>query len=127
MTAQQPLDQVATPVRKQPLPRSETEKGYKRERSFIDFLPWVEYLDDHDAVLLEDGRSVGAVFEINPIGTAGRTQEHLASVRDTLEEALADSFEEYDHSPWVIQTFTFDDTQICLLYTSDAADDLLQV
>ena len=70
MTARQPLDQVTTPVSKQPLLRRETEKGYKRERSFIDFLPWVEYLDDHKAVLLEDGRSVGAVFEINPIGTA---------------------------------------------------------
>ena len=100
------------PVKKDPLPRKEADRRYKRERSFIDFLPWVEYLDDHQAVLLEDGRSVGAVFEINPIGTAGRTQEHLASVRDTLEEALQDSFEEYDHSPWVIQTYTFDDTQI---------------
>jgi len=112
VTAQQPLEEPLTPVIKQPLPKREADKGYKRERSFIDFLPWVEYLDDHDAVLLEDGRSVGAVFEINPIGTAGRTQEHLASVRDTLEEALQDSFEEYDHSPWVIQTYTFDDTQI---------------
>ena len=112
MTAQQPIDGVPNPVRKTPLPRREADKGYKRERSFIDFLPWVEYLDDHNAVLLEDGRSVGAVFEINPIGTAGRTQAHLASVRDTLEEALQDSFEEYDHAPWVIQTYTFDDTQI---------------
>ncbi|PLW67852.1 conjugative transfer ATPase [Pseudohalioglobus lutimaris] len=99
-------------MKKQPLTRREADQGYKRERSFVDFLPWVEYLDDHEAVLLEDGRSVGAVFEINPIGTAGRTQEHLASVRDTLEEALADSFEEYDRSPWIIQTYTFDDTQI---------------
>ena len=112
MTAQQPIDSPPVPVKKQPLPQREAEKGYKRERSFIDFLPWVEYLDDHNAVLLEDGRSVGAVFEINPIGTAGRTQEHLASVRDTLEEAIADSFEEYDRSPWIIQTYTFDDTQI---------------
>jgi len=112
VTAGQPLDDAFTPVSKQPLPQREADKSYQRERSFIDFLPWVEYLDDHDAVLLEDGRSVGAVFEINPIGTAGRTQEHLASVRDTLEEALQDSFEEYDHAPWVIQTYTVDDTQI---------------
>ncbi|WP_207796465.1 conjugative transfer ATPase [Pseudohalioglobus lutimaris] len=112
MTAQQQIDTQPVPIKKQPLTRREADQGYKRERSFVDFLPWVEYLDDHEAVLLEDGRSVGAVFEINPIGTAGRTQEHLASVRDTLEEALADSFEEYDRSPWIIQTYTFDDTQI---------------
>ena len=50
MTARQPLDEPLTPVIKQPLPKREADKGYKRERSFIDFLPWVEYLDDHDAV-----------------------------------------------------------------------------
>ena len=116
MTAREPIaEAVATispGVKKRPLPRRQTDRGYRRERSFIDFLPWVEYLDEHQAVLLEDGRSVGAVFEISPIGTAGRTQEHLASVRDTLEEALQDSFEEYDHSPWVIQTYTFDDDNL---------------
>ena len=117
MTAREPIN-AAPPrqdIRKRPLPQRERLRPYQRERSFIDFLPWVEYLGDHQAVLLEDGRSVGAVFEIHPIGTAGRTQAHLASVRDTLEEALQDSFEEYDHSPWVIQTYTVDDANIeCL-------------
>ncbi|MFT6957709.1 MAG: conjugative transfer ATPase [Halieaceae bacterium] len=112
MTAREPLLDVPKAVKKVPVTTREANRHYKRERSFIDFLPWVEFLDEHQAVLLEDGRSVGAVFEVNPIGTAGRTQEHLASVRDTLEEALQDSFEEYDHSPWVIQTYTFDDTQL---------------
>lgn len=112
MTAREPLLDVPEAIKKVPVTTREANRHYKRERSFIDFLPWVEFLDDHQAVLLEDGRSVGAVFEVNPIGTAGRTQEHLASVRDTLEEALQDSFEEYDHSPWIIQTYTFDDTQL---------------
>ena len=114
MTAREPIS-AAPPrqdIRKRPLPQWERLRPYQRERSFIDFLPWVEYLGDHQAVLLEDGRSVGAVFEIHPIGTAGRTQAHLASVRDTLEEALQDSFEEYDQSPWVIQTYTVDDANI---------------
>lgn len=123
MTARQPID---TPrpeegLKKQPLPTSQSRGPYRRERSFIDFLPWVEFLEDHQAVLLEDGRSVGAVFEIDPIGTAGRTQEHLSSVRDTLEEALQDSFEEYDHSPWVIQTYTVDDTDLTGLVGDMAA------
>lgn len=98
--------------RKQPLPRAEKQSLYQRQRSFIDFLPWVEYLEDDQAILLEDGCSVGAVFEVAPIGTAGRMQEHLASVRDTLTDALQDSFEEYDRHPWVIQTYTFNEASI---------------
>ena len=123
MTARQPIDaaQPKNGVRKQPLHKSKSRGPYRRERSFIDFLPWVEFLEEHQAVLLEDGRSVGAVFEIDPIGTAGRTQEHLSSVRDTLEEALQDSFEEYDHAPWVIQTYTVDDTDLSGLVGEMAA------
>jgi conjugative transfer ATPase len=57
---------------------------------------------------MEDGCSVGAVFELTPFGTAGRTQEYLAEVRDSFQEALQDSFEEFDHDPWVLQTYSFD-------------------
>ena len=131
MTAREPLKNLPEvgDIKKNPVTTRQVNRGYQRERSFIDFLPWVEVLDNHQAVLLEDGHSVGAVFEVNPIGTAGRTQEHLASVRDTLEEALQDSFEEYDQSPWVIQTYTFDDTQIDAMadkvrdYATDEARD----
>ncbi|MEO0436608.1 MAG: conjugative transfer ATPase [Pseudomonadota bacterium] len=97
---------------KQPLPKAERRLLYKRQRSFIDFLPWVEYLEEDQAILLEDGCSVGAVFEVTPIGTAGRMQDHLASVRDTLTDALQDSFDEYDQHPWVIQTYTFNEATI---------------
>lgn len=76
--------------------------------SFVDYLPWVEYLPDEKVFLLEDNKSVGAVFELSPIGTAGRDDQFLTDVRDTVESALQDSFDEYDVSPWVIQTYTFD-------------------
>ena len=81
---------------------------YRYPHSFVDFLPWVEYLADDGVFLLEDNASVGAVFELQPRGTAGRTQDFLTTVRDTIEDALQDAFEEYDSSPWVLQTYTFD-------------------
>lgn len=98
--------------KKQPVTKKQKAALYKRARSFIDFLPWVEFLEKEKCVLFEDGVSVGAVFEVTPVGTAGRTQEYLAGVRSSVEEALQDSFDEHDNSPWVIQTYTFDEEQI---------------
>lgn len=95
-------------ISKEPLKKRDRDKAYARERSFVDFLPWVEFLEEPQAVLMEDGCSVGAVFELTPLGTAGRTQAYLAGVRDSFQEALQDSFEEFDRDPWVLQTYSVD-------------------
>lgn len=36
---------------------------YPNHASFIDFLPWVEYLPNSQCLLLDDGVSVGAVLK----------------------------------------------------------------
>ena len=82
---------------------------YQLQPSFVDRLPWVEFLDDHKALLLEDGRSVGAVFELSMIGTEGRSTEFLANVRTQVCNAIQDSFAELDSSPWVVQFYCQDD------------------
>ena len=79
---------------------------YRPARSFVDHLPWAEALDD-GTILLEDGRSVGAVWEIEPRGTEGRGGAWLADLRNGLHDVLQDSFEELDASPWVVQTYTW--------------------
>ena len=95
--------------------RAEPRKGvppatvasmYRPARSFVDHLPWAEALDD-GTILLEDGRSVGAVWEIEPRGTEGRAGTWLAELRDGLHDVLQDSFEEFDAAPWVVQTYTW--------------------
>ncbi len=78
---------------------------YAHNPSFTDYLPWVEYLDTEQCFLLDDNRSVGAVFELLPIGTEGREPDWLMAVRDALEDALQDSFDELDQAPWVAQFF----------------------
>ncbi len=80
-----------------------------RGPSFADHLPWVEYLPESECLLLEDGRSVGAVYEIIPVGTEGRSLDWLEKVRDGLSEALQDSFDEHDIAPWVVQFFCQDE------------------
>ena len=78
--------------------------------SFADLLPWVEYLPDSKCMLLEDGVSVAAFFELMPVGTEGREAAWLAQARDALENALQDSFDELDESPWVMQLYAQDET-----------------
>ncbi|WP_431819433.1 conjugative transfer ATPase [Burkholderia sp. F1] len=78
--------------------------------SFVDMLPWVEYLPDSNSLLLEDGVSVAAFFELTPVGTEGRELHWLAQVRDSLENALQDSFDELDENPWVVQLYAQDET-----------------
>ena len=88
------------------VPPSAAASMYRPARSFVDHLPWAEALDD-GTVLLEDGRSAGAVWEIEPRGTEGRGGAWLAELRDALHDVLQDAFEELDAAPWVVQTFTW--------------------
>ncbi|CAB3647775.1 conjugative transfer ATPase [Achromobacter pestifer] len=78
--------------------------------SFADLLPWAEYLPESQSMLLEDGASVAAFFELLPVGTEGREPGWLGQVRDTLENALQDSFDELDEDPWVVQLYAQDET-----------------
>ncbi|EEY8756828.1 TPA: TraC family protein, partial [Escherichia coli] len=92
--------------------RQEEAKIYHAGPSIIDFLPWVEYLDEEQCLLLDDGVSVGAVYEVTPAATEGRTAERLEQIRDTVEDALQDSFDEYDTHPWVVQFFCQDENDV---------------
>lgn len=96
---------------------------YQKGTSFVDFLPWVEYQPESKTLLLDDGRSVGAVYDITPFGTEGRSQAWLEELRDILKDALQDSFTEYDRHPWVVQFYCQDedDTASWLATLSDYA------
>ncbi|MBM2962215.1 TraC family protein, partial [Escherichia coli] len=85
---------------------------YHAGPSVIDFLPWVEYLDEEQCLLLDDGVSVGAVYSVTPAATEGRTEERLAQIRDMVEDALQDSFDEYDTHPWVVQFYCQDENDV---------------
>ncbi|HAB5395099.1 TPA_asm: conjugative transfer ATPase [Salmonella enterica subsp. enterica serovar Mbandaka] len=96
-------------ARHRPATLADEQALYDVSPSFADLLPWVEYLPESRCMLLEDGVSVAAFFELMPIGTEGREASWLAQVRDALGNALQDSFDELDESPWVVQLYAQDD------------------
>jgi len=91
-----------------PATLADEEKLYAVGPSFVDMLPWAEVLKSQ-SMLLDDGASVAAFFELAPIGTEGRDPKRLEQDRDALENALQDSFEELDENPWVVQFFAQDE------------------
>ena len=57
---------------------------YEVAPSFVELLPWVEFLPQSMAMLLEDGQSVAAFYELVPLGTEGREPGWLAQARDAF-------------------------------------------
>ena len=78
--------------------------------SFADLLPWVEYVPESMSMLLEDGQSVAAFFELSAIDTEGRELAWLWQARDALENALQDAFDELEEHPWVVQLYVQDES-----------------
>ena len=96
--------------RRRPATGADHEALYGVAPSFADMLPWVEYLPGSKSMLLEDGLSVAAFFELAPVGTEGREMAWLWQARDALENALQDSFDELDDNPWVVQLYAQDES-----------------
>ena len=85
---------------------------YGRDPSFIAHLPYAEYLADEGVMLFDDAKSAGAVFEVKPIGTEGRSSDYLNRVRTLVKDALQDSFDELDTNPYVVQFYCQDDKDL---------------
>ena len=54
--------------------KSEKKALYKGGRSVYDFLPWVDYNKDNKLWMLEDGRSVCTLIDIQPNSCEARPE-----------------------------------------------------
>lgn len=108
--AQHGITEPSSHARKNLATLADEAKLYEVGPSFVELLPWVEFLNDQQVMLLDDGQSVAAFYELMPIGTEGREASWLKKVRDALENALQDSFDEEENNPWVIQLYAQDET-----------------
>jgi conjugative transfer ATPase len=98
--------------RHRPVPRSrQARTQYQLPPSFTDLLPWMEYLPKERAFLLEDGRSVGAVLELTPVGCEARPAKFMEDLHRGLLGMLSNILE-LDPSPWVVQIYVQDETDL---------------
>jgi len=104
-----------------PVRTAEVKQLYRRPPSFTDLLPWAEYLPESRCFLLEDGISVGALFELTPVGTEARTPRFMAELRDAIQTALTDAVPERDDSPWILQVYV-QDTPSLEIFQKEVAD-----
>ncbi|MCH8945079.1 MAG: conjugative transfer ATPase [Proteobacteria bacterium] len=95
-----------------PLEQSAVKRLYRQPNSFTDLLPWVEYDPDSACFLLEDGISVGALFELEPAGTEARTLKFMTELRDAIQTALNDAIPEEEDAPWVLQVYVQDEPSL---------------
>jgi conjugative transfer ATPase len=95
-----------------PLTNATIKRHYDRPPSFTDLLPWMEYIPECKAFVLEDGVSLGALFEVTPVGCEARTPAFMAQLRDTIQTAINEAIPERDDAPWVLQVYVQDEPRL---------------
>ena len=95
-----------------PVTNTAIQRQYDRPPSFTDLLPWMEYISESNAFLLEDGVSLGALFEVTPVGCEARTPAFMTHLRDALQTAINEAIPERDDAPWVLQIYVQDEPRL---------------
>lgn len=94
-----------------PLTYSDKAALYKEYRSFSGFLPYSEYLDEVDMVLLEDHVSVAALWEIEPRRSEGLTQVEMEKIESDIVSSLSSIQaleQEKKRSQYVLTSYVMD-------------------
>jgi len=94
-----------------PLTERDIRGLYEHPESFTDLLPWTEYLPEHRCFLLEDGVSVGALWELAPVCAEART-EALAELQGAIQSLLINALPEEQGAPWVLQLYVQDEPSL---------------
>ncbi|MDX1656613.1 MAG: conjugative transfer ATPase, partial [Candidatus Competibacteraceae bacterium] len=99
------------PARETPL-RREHAALYWRPDAFTDLLPWLDYDPASQAFLLEDGYSVGALFELRPVSAEARPEAFMTALHHQVQGALCTAVPEEQQAPWIVQCFVQDEPSL---------------
>ena len=72
----------------------------------------MEYLPETRSFLLEDGLSLGALFELTTVGTEARTDAFMNNLRDAIQTAITEAIPECLDAPWVLQLYVQDEPHL---------------
>jgi hypothetical protein len=94
----------------EPLLSKAIEEGYgKPNLSIADRLAFVDFCDEKNLFLLNDGISVGSGFELGDIPAEATSPEHLQSVFNKIRDTFANVVPLHKDDPWVMQMYVSDE------------------
>ena len=88
---------------------SDIARQYDTRKSISDHLPWVEWSDAENIVLLEDLKSCGALLEIQDISTEAKPQEMIEEIHKNVKGVFQSVVPLEDKDPWIVQIYIQDD------------------
>jgi conjugative transfer ATPase len=91
-----------------PLTSEEYEAVYKEPPSFTQFLPFKDYDKEQQVFTMDDGLSVGVVFELIPVDVEGQSQKVLEIIESGIQQALQRLPGDRDY-PIIVQTYLNDE------------------
>ena len=89
-----------------PLLQSEYDELYKPEKSFVQYLPFVDF--DDDLFLFDDDITVASFIDLHPADVDGRPADVLVHLEKALTRALG-RIPEKTENPWVLQVYQQDE------------------
>ena len=95
-----------------PLTKEAVRKDYSEQPSFTNLLPWREYDSENQVFLLEDGKGIGALFEIEPVGVEAKTEDYILEIQDKLQATITETIPEDNIAPWTLQFFVQDELSV---------------
>lgn len=99
----------------QPITVGDKANLYKEYRSFTGFLPYAEYLDECEMVLLEDHVSVACLWELEPIPSEGLDEHDIEQIESDFVKSLSaerDLEQPRKGSQFVLTTYVFDENSL---------------
>ena len=93
-----------------PTKAADIKKGYTpMGPSFSDRLAFVDFCDEKNLFLLNDGVSVGSGFELGDIPAEATSPQHLKSVFDKVCDTFTRVVPLHQKDPWVMQMYVSDE------------------
>ena len=90
--------------------KKEKKLLYKGGRSVYEFLPWVEYNEDNKLWLLEDGKSVCTLIDIQPKSCEARPAAYLEEINESINTII--NAVPQTTPPFILQFFVYNEESL---------------
>lgn len=95
-----------------PLTKGDVKKDYVEQPSFTNLLPWRDYDGENHVFLLEDGKGVGTLIEIEPVGVEAKPESYINDIQEKLQATITETIPEDSNAPWTLQFFVQDELSV---------------